>query len=457
MRLRDYQRHAISALREAFREHRRVGFVLPTGGGKTVVFASIADLAHGRVLILQHRRELVEQAAAKLRAIGIQPGITAAGVRDPHPDARVRIAMVPTLARRRDALPAADFVIADECHLAAAPTWQRLFDHYSDAWLLGVTATWQRLDGKPIAPFTRLVRGPTVADLTRDGHLVPADVYSIPGADLSGLRRRAGEYRDAHTAMDRPALIGDAARHYRRLADGKRGIVYASSVEHAHRLAGAYGPGWHAITGNMPSHQRDHLIARFRNGDGVTGLTNYGVLIEGVDVPAVEYIGWMRPTASLTVWLQGCGRGLRPAPGKQRVIIADHAGNAIRHGLPDDDREWSLAGRPKAAKKPAMTLTTCKGCLAVWSRDMRGRACPRCGAEPAAVVRRPPQERDGLLVRITRKQQLAARRARSQAMAERPPPSWAPPQLWNRLEAKRRREGYLPGWTVGACRARMRG
>jgi len=462
MKLRDYQHRDIRRIKEAFARRRSVLYQLPTGGGKTVVLSRVTDLSHGRVLVLCHRRELVAQSVAKLRAVGITPGVVAGADPNPNPDARVQVAMVQTLARRQTAgkpLPPAELVIVDETHLAAAATWSRLLlSGYPRAWRLGVTATPERLDGKPLSDlYGELVCGPTVAELTAAGHLVNADVYSIPGADLSGVRRAAGEYRkaDAAAAMDRPALVGDAVAHYRRLADGKRGIVYAASLDHAHRLAAAFGGGWRAITGSMPAHQRDRLVAKFRAGE-ITGLTNYGVLVEGVDVPGVEYVGWMRPTASLVIWLQGCGRGLRPAPGKSRVVIADHAGNAIRHGLPADDRSWSLHGRPKRAKAAGPAMTTCRECLAIWSRDMTGRACPRCGAEPAAVVRRQPVVRDGLLVKVTKADLMRSARAQSMTVDERPPPRWAPPVLWRRLESKRKREGYALGWTVGACRRLMR-
>lgn len=469
MILRDYQAADLAQLRAAFRASRSVLYVLPTGGGKTIVFATIAKRVArrgGRVLVVEHRRELVGQAVDKLRALGVQPGITAAGIVDPNPSAAVRVCMVQTVARRGLAGFDPTFVVADEAHLAAAKTWRTLLtDTCGDAWRLGVTATPCRLDGKPLGDlFGAMVQGPTIAALQARGSLCPESVWSIPGADLTKAKISGGDFRltDAADAMDRPKLVGDVVEHYRRLADGRSGIVYASSVEHAKHIAAAFvaaGIDAVAISGATPPAARDAALGRLRDGL-LRIVVNCGVLVEGFDAPRVSYIGFARPTASLALYLQVCGRGLRVAPGKADCIIADHAGNASRFGLPSQLRQWSLDGKRKRGKRgedeAALSVRTCGECLAVWSVVLSGRECPRCGAV-APVVSRRLQVVRGNLERVTKKSIEAARRLSSQSTPERAAPDWANVVIWERCEAKRRREGYRLGWTIGAVRNAQRG
>ena len=468
MKLRDYQQRGLDDIRAALRAGARsVLYQLPTGGGKTVVFAAAIHSAATRgrrVLVLTHRAELVEQCARKLTDLGLLPGVIGASVRGAStaPGDACRVAMVQTYARRGpDPQWRPELVVVDEAHLAAAPTWQRvLVEMHGDAWRLGVTATPQRLDGQPLRPlFSTLVAGPTVAELQAAGHLVPIRTYSVPGADLSGVKLRAGDFVvvEAAEAMSRPHLVGSVVDHYRKLADGRSGIVYASSIDHARKLAASFvaeGIGAEVVTGSTPRDERADILQRLRDGR-LRIVCNYGVLIEGFDAPRVSYVGLARPTASLTVYLQAIGRGARPAPGKRDLVVCDHAGNAAqRFGLPEQSRPWSLDGSkrgPRGAVAEVLTVTTCESCLAVYSRQQHGDTCPRCGA---AVQVKPRRLRvvNGELVQLTAAMEQADAREVSRATPERPAPNWADDQLWRRCEAKRRREGYALGWTYGVVR-----
>jgi len=461
MALRSYQARDIDRIRDAFATSRSCLYQLPTGGGKTHVFVEVAERVvsrGGRVLVLEHRGELVAQAVRKLREVGINPGVVSASV----PGATftefesVVVATVQTLARRSLGSWSPSFVVADECHLAAAVTWRELLlQRFGHCWRLGVTATPERLDGQGLGSiFRTLVTGPTVAELTAAGHLVPSVVYSVPGPDLSNVPIRAGEFAVGAAGVAMGGLVGDVVEHYQRLGQGRRAIIFATTIEHAEALVDGFD-GFALLTGKTPRRERNDTIDALNAGT-LRGIVNVGVLVEGFDCPPVSYIGLARPTASLTVFLQSIGRGLRPSPGKVDCIIADHAGNAAeRFGLPDQDRQWSLAGRGRRVRgvdPDALAVSTCDRCFALY----RGDACPRCGYAPPVRARR-LQQRDGLLRRLTAAEIRERERRESRATAERPPPRWAPPQLWERLEAKRRREGYKPGWTIGACRARMGG
>ena len=216
-----YQTRAISDLRIAYRQGARAPLlVLPTGAGKTVVFAEIVRTASGRgrrALVLVHRRELILQASAKLRLAGVEHGIIAAGFNlSSNP---VQVASVQTLVRRLPQIDwQPDLIVIDEAHHAAAGSWERVLNHWPNAYRLGVTATPCRLDGRGLSDaFDHLVHGPSVADLIECKFLTPARIFAPPVvADLSTVRTRAGDYAtdQAATAMDRPSVTGDRSEEH---------------------------------------------------------------------------------------------------------------------------------------------------------------------------------------------------------------------------------------------------
>jgi len=446
MRLRDYQTRDLGRLLAAFRGHRRVLYRLPTGGGKTVLFTQILAMARGDCLVITHRRELVRQAARTLASIGIDAGITCAGIDDPEPLAKIRIASIGTLTAR--GLPESfdpAFVVVDEAHLAAARTWREAIDALGQVHVLGVTATPERLDGRALGDiFERLVEGPTIRELIDGGHLVEPLTYTAPG-----------EGRTRDDGLESPALVGQVVDTYKRLADGRKGLVFASSVDHARILTEQFaqaGVAAELITGQTKG--RDQILQRLASG-ATRIVCNYGVLTEGFDEPSIGYIGIARCTQSLALWLQMCGRGLRTSAGKADCVIADHGGNAsLRHGPVDVAREWTLDGKRKrkaADLAVAMSVSTCGECFALWSRS-KSLSCPRCGAAPEPVERRLPEQLQGQLEHKSAREWEERRRMMSRRMPVRPTPSWCPAALWITLEKRRMDRGYLPAWTIGAAR-----
>ena len=449
MILRDYQARDLERLLDAYRGGaRRVLYRLPTGGGKTALFASLLSMARGGALVLTHRRELVLQARAMLERVTGEPvGVTCAGIDDTAPHARLRVATVPTLLAR--GLPegcAPSIVVADETHLAAARTWREVLDGLlAECHLLGVTATPERLDGRALGDiYDTMIEGPTVRELIAGGYLVQPLTYTT---------RAAPRVSDA--GLEVPTLTGEVVDTYERLASGRRGLVFASSIAHARSLVQAFtsrGIAAELLTGK--TRDRDAMLDRLRTGQ-TSIVCNYGVLTEGFDDPALSYIGIARCTQSLALWLQMCGRGMRAHEGKVDCVIADHGGNAeLRHGPPDIDREWTLEGKRKrsaASLSVALTVSTCGQCLALWSRE-RSRCCPRCGAEPQAVERRLPEQLRGELERRTAAEWEARKRERSRELPPRPAPAWCPAPLWGSLERRRQDRGYLPTWTAATAR-----
>lgn len=389
MQLRPYQLQAITDLRNAFRSGARAPLlVAPTGAGKTVILAAIASSAIARerqVLILVHRRELIRQASAKLTAAGVRHGVLAAGF--PTKPASVQLASVQTLNKRLQYIDCnPSLIIIDEAHHAVSRTWAQLLRHWPDAYRLGVTATPCRLDGRGLgAAFDGLVMGPSVQMLTSAGYLAPARIYAPPMvANLSGIRKRAGDYAvgESAAAMDRPSVTGDAISHYQRLANGQQAIAFCCNIAHAESVAESFnhaGIKASTLLGNHRPAMRDQIVADFARGN-LQVLVTVDVVSEGFDIPAAGCAILLRPTQSLSLYMQQVGRVLRPAPGKAAAIILDHVGNATRHGFPDDHQQWSLdEGIRRSNSGPAApSVRTCPACYAAFKP---APICPCCGAE----------------------------------------------------------------------------
>ena len=407
--LRPYQVDAVASIRAAFSSGKRAPvYQLPTGGGKTIVFSYIAREAAKRgtrVLILVHRRELLLQGSRALQEVGLPHGLIAPTL--PPTDAQVRIASVQTLVRRLDHVSPPDLVVIDEAHHAVAGSWRRILDRWPKAWVLGVTATPARLDGKGLGthvggPFDHLVVGPSAMDLTTEGFLVPAEVYAPPmKADLSGVRTRLGDFdrREIRVRMDRPVITGDAVEHYLRLAPGRPAIAFCSAVEHARHVAAAFteaGVPAEPIDGSLRDRDRDAVLARLATGE-IRVLTSCEIVSEGFDLPAVEVAILLRPTQSLTLYLQQVGRVLRPSPGKASATILDHVGNVGRHGLPDADRTWDLDGvrRRRTGEAPVRRCPECFAC------HPPAPACPACGHVYETARRGGPHAVGGELQKVS--------------------------------------------------------
>lgn len=390
--LRPFQAQAVAEIRGAYMAgHRRVLFVLPTGGGKTYTFVYIAEQAAirgNRVCILVHRQELVDQASRSLHAIGCNHGIIAAGYRQDLSQG-VQVASVQTLARRLHTIPADFFqlLIVDEAHHAVAGTWAKVLAAMPRAHVLGVTASPIRLDGRGLGDqFETLIEGPDAGWLTANDFLVPARVFAPPGLDLSGIKRfdtRKG-HDEAEARLRQGQAMGDAVSHYRRTIEPQHNgtaIAFCVSVAHADAMAEAFraqGIAAAMLDGSMDRGERRRLIADL--GAGVLKvLTSCDIVSEGTDIPSVTGAILLRPTDSLGLHLQQVGRVLRPCPGKSHAIINDHVGNSLRHGLPTDPREWSLDGRTKRkrAASDAMPVRVCPSCFATLPSTVA--VCTECG------------------------------------------------------------------------------
>ncbi len=351
--LRPYQTEMIDSVREQFRAgKRRVLVCAPTGSGKTVMVAQMVATAASRghrAFFLVHRRELVKQSVQAFQRMGIAHGVVAADWMEAKGH-KIQIASIQTIVRRMHRFPKPDFIIWDETHHLGAQSWRQIFKANEQAYHLGMTATPQRLDGTGLDQFyEHMVLGPSVTWLIENKWLSRYRLIVPPGINLAGLHTRMGDYISSElvAAVDKPSITGSAVAEYQKFLPGQRAIAFCVSVEHSRHVASQFNaagiPAAH-VDGETDPIERDRILKAFEAGQ-VHVLTNVELFGEGFDLPAVVGCIMLRPTQSLGLYLQQVGRALRPAPGKDCAIILDHAGNCQRHGLPDEERNWSLEGR----------------------------------------------------------------------------------------------------------------
>jgi DNA repair protein RadD len=395
MNLRDYQVQAVQQIDAA----NSAIYVLPTGGGKTVIFCKLIEAlaARGeRVLIIVHRVEILDQTSRKLQTLGINHGVIKAG-RVANPECRVQLASIQTLARRvgdgRLEYPKADVVVIDECHHARAMTWRAALDANPGARRYGFTATPCRGDGRGLGDlFDDLIIGPQVADLQKATHLTPVKYFAPAQPNLKGVTTRNGDYavNELAARMNRAHLVGDVITQWHRLAERRRTIVFAVDVGHSVHIRDEFvkaGVRAEHLDGTTDKDERKAILERLESGETEV-VTNCMVLTEGFDCPPVGCIVLARPTKQLGLYRQMAGRGLRPADGKSNLILIDHSGAVHRHGLLEDEITWTLdvdgraeneahANRSKGALEAFVDCSKCGGV-----RE-RGKACPNCGFKPS--------------------------------------------------------------------------
>jgi superfamily II DNA or RNA helicase len=329
-----------------------------------------------RVLFLAHRRELIDQCAAKLDEAGVlHHGVILSGhAKARAPQAPVQVASIQTLIRRE--LPLADLVIIDEAHRALAKSYQHLLANYPHAKIIGLTATPERLDGKGLADlFDAMVVVATIPDLINEGFLVAPECYGAPsgGPDLRAVKTQRGDYHEGQlqTAMDTKELTGELLTNWQRLAGDCKTIVFATGIAHSQHIVTRFqqaGVQAAHLDGSTPMAQRQQIIRDWRTGD-LQVVSNCAVLTEGFDYPELECCVLARPTQSVAIYLQSVGRVMRPALGKARALVLDHAGCFNAHGLPFEHREWTLEGEAERRKRKKAPPKVCRVCQLAHEAD----------------------------------------------------------------------------------------
>lgn len=342
LKLRDYQEKAVAGVNLMWETGDRcVCLVAPTGSGKTVMGQALAaQFAHP--LWICHRRELVNQAQARLGP-------------------SVQVVTVQKLLRSGDR-PTGDALILDECHHMVSEEWGKVAAHYDSQPVVGLTATPERSDGRPLGDmFSNMVVAATYSELIEAGHLVPARVFRPKESLPSGQ------------------LAKDPIDAYREHGNNGQGFLYVGRVPHAIEQAeifNAAGIGTAAIVATTPKNERDEIFADFAAG-GRQILSNVYTLTEGVDVPEASVCILARRCSHQSIFLQMAGRVLRPAPGKEVATVIDLSGITHIHGLPTEDRIYSLKGT--AIRTKTQGVKDCPECGVVVLPHVL--VCPECGYE----------------------------------------------------------------------------
>lgn len=382
MTLRNYQEELVSKVHSSWVHGKRAPcIVLPCGGGKSCIVAEMARRATANkknVLFLVHRRELCEQIEKTFRKWGVDMLLC-------------RVMMVQTAARRVNKITPPSLIITDENHHSTANTYKKVYEAFPAARRVGVTATPVRLDGSGLSDVNdELIVGVSAKWLIENHCLSTYDYYAPSLVDLTGIKIKKGDYdvSSVENLMLRKAVFGDVIKYYKELAGGRQAICYCTSVRHSVETAAQFNlAGIEAahIDGSTPKSERERIIGDFRRG-AIDILCNVDLISEGFDVPDCGCSILLRPTQSLTLYIQQSMRCMRYREGKRAVII-DHVGNYARFGMPDADRSWSLEGKKKQKNQVSdpVNVRQCPECYAVFPlKDNDGnkiQICPECGYE----------------------------------------------------------------------------
>lgn len=461
MSLRPYQSAAVDALRRSIAAGNRAPLLqAPTGSGKTIIAKSITESAQGkgnRVIFLAPRRELIYQTAEKLDSANISYGMVMAG-EGRSMFAPVQVACVPTLYHRairkeRMVLPPADLVIVDEAHLSIAKMTRAVLDAYPNAVKVGLTATPARGDGRGLGlVYDDLVLGPSVAELTEQGYLVPARYFAPTKPDLEGVKVQAGDYNRKQLGhrMDQPQLVGDVVSNWARIAGNRKTVVFSVNVSHSIHLRDRFreaGIAAEHLDGSTDNDERRAILNRIHTGETQV-LCNCDVLTYGWDCPPISCAVLARPTKSIVRYLQMVGRVLRPHEGKSDCIVIDHSGAVDEMGFVDEPINWVLsdqdrAERAKNGKTEPPKKITCGECGTVFDP---ARVCPHCGEEvPHERFARAIETTDADLVELDRQKRRNNRNWTREQKAD----------FYGQLLWYAQQHGFKQGWAAHKYREKF--
>ena len=438
MNLRPYQDTAVNLIRDSYRTGRKSPLlVLPTGGGKTIVFSYICKASiekNKKVLILVHRDSLFKQTSKTLQTFKVQHGLIGAGYSANY-NYTCQVAKIGSLVNRMNYF-SPDLIIVDEAHHAVSPTYKKIISNYDKALVLGVTATPVRTNGQGLDDvFDDIIIGSSIQELTDLGYLVRPRIFIPPNnLDLHRIKTTAGDYnkKELETEVNRSTITGNAVEHYRMLCDGVPAVVFCVSVQHSVDVANEFkqnGYSAQSIDGSMNQSDIDRILSGLSSGD-IQVVTSCDLISEGTDIPAIGCAILLRPTQSESLYLQQVGRALRTCAGKDSCVILDHVGNVMKHGHPLADRDWSLSGTKKSKKRTDtesdIKFKVCKKCYFVFNDSK----CPSCG-EQIETKQRKLTKMDGLLIeleKIDQKKELYQART------------------YEELKVIEKKRGYKNGW-----------
>lgn len=418
-KLFDDQAEFVHKLRQAVAAgHKSILGVASPAFGKTVVAGYITDQARQKspdatVWFLVHRKNLLRQTSQSFFSAGIGHGLITSG--RARTNLPVQIGTIGTVYSRLKQLEPPRVLFIDEAHLSLGNMFRTVAEWVlkNGGLLIGLTGTPERLDGQPLRDlYEVMIEAKSTRWLIDQGRLSDYRVFSTPTEiDLRGVKTTGGDYNKKHLAeaMDKTYIVGNAVSHWRKYANGMITVCYCVGVEHSMHTAQAFN------NAGIPAVHVDASTTETELKDACEGLAdgrykvlcNCELVIEGFDLSAqvgrditLECCILLRPTQSKARYLQMVFRALRRKPHK--AVILDHAGCVVRHGLPDDNHDWSLDGREKGERNGGgeadIFTTQCEACYHVFrSGPLK---CPNCGTPVKEGGREGPQEIDGELEEI---------------------------------------------------------
>ncbi len=450
--LRPYQSQSLFDLRSAIaRGVRAAVLMMPCGAGKTSVAAEImagAVRKGKRAYFVVDSKELLDQAADRFEAEGLEVGIIQGQNERTDYGKPVQVATIQTLRNRWEQIAASlrpNVIVIDEAHVLHQAheeivAWAK--EHKVP--VIGLSATpWRKGLG---LHFDDMIIGITTAELVEKGYLVPSICYAPRIPNLDAVKTRSdGDWQEDALAevMGDAALMGDIVQHWYRHARDRKTLVFATNVAHSRALCDAFLKAGIAAA-HIDGYERDpevreQIIDDFRSGKTQV-LVNVAILTKGFDCPETSCLVLARPTKSLMLHYQILGRGLRTFPGKEDCLILDHAGNCLRNGVPEDRVPATLDdgknGRQLDRKQSEPTEPVAKPCSSC-GHVSKLHKCPACGFAPER--REDVEVKDGELYPITKRQE----------------PKWQPADVRNlyaELLGHAQLKGYKAGWAWHKCR-----
>ena len=420
-----FQEVAISELRSHMVKPYQPGILqAPTGSGKSEIMGWIARSAVNngkRVGFIVNRRILVEDLCRRIQRLGIDFGVIMSADNRRAPWKPVQVASFDTLWRR-PTLPKFDLCFIDECHFSLSDKFITVIERLvgDGCAVIGCSATPVRGFGEGLGSIYKwMVRTPDVPDLIDEGFLVRPRVFAPSTPDLKKVKMTGDDYNQKQLAeaCDRTAITGDILRHYQKNLRGEPTVAFGVSLEHCRHMTDLFlGADVRAEYVDHKSTNLDEVWRRLANYETEV-VFNVGIAGYGWNVPKASRMIEARPTASLALWLQHAGRIMRIADGKTEAVINDHAGNALRHGLPDEYRNWPLDCKPKkitAAGEPNFSVYRCTNCGLVFRRGPV--ECPRCNAA-VPIKYREVKVVDGELEELKHKQEQERKKESIQSWA----------------------------------------
>lgn len=373
IQLRNYQQTVYQDTIKAINNGSRgILIQLPCRSGKSYLMAKFIEMCNGNSLILAHRNELLSQHKELIESLGLLN--------------KCRLASVFTEVNHLGEYEKPMVVLIDECHLSEANSYKNIVEYYGCI-IIGFSATPTRLNGDKLSLYDTLIKGVSVKYLIDKGAIADFDYYAPDIAlDLSSIDTLGGDYngRQLNDLMFKSAIYGDVIASYKKLGNGRQAIAYCAGVKHSKKVCQEFnsiGISAVHIDGSMNKNERKKIMNLYRSGYHAV-LCNSNIISEGITLPNASVGLLLRPTQSLALYIQQAMRVLTPDGNGKKAVIIDCVGNYQRHGLPDEDRAWSLEGVKRKHKMNnedgSFTIRNCSNCFRIFKTADK---CPYCGHE----------------------------------------------------------------------------